>query len=472
MNKILYCFLYLLLLIGVMQSMLAQEIVIIPNGILQKGDSAEVTGDYVRVRSGPTLEHRILTKVNKRTQVTVLKRGETPVEINGMKNYWYNIKLENSSIEGWMFGIYLRKVEIASPAGKPETPSSVKKNIRQVHEASPVFRKAGNISMPPSLITTGDLNQNGIPEIIFVYRENRKSYWNVTGYECGGFSETDQGETNSGDQNSLYTQAYSGKFRNTDINSVKILTQGSEGSPFLAVCGDLFSYIYSYDVKRNSLYLAYKIDSPIVASGRLDGENDFLVYLRKNRVTDNDGTITYYINASHFESHRGRIRLKDKITYPLPLPVKKMITYDLDGDNKSEIICEIGGNDKGGGLALLSLANGAITKIVNTGVITYNDAQFIRLWGTAIHDTPKLILYTTDPDKGNNVGISLGFLSVTLSNNHISIDKYYPVNKMLDDINNTRTALLYRTDIEDMPFILLDYDESTQKYTIKKPVLQ
>jgi uncharacterized protein YgiM (DUF1202 family) len=104
MKRRLFCFAAIIIMFIAGLSGSAQELVVLPGGVLQEDDSAEVTGDYVRVRTGPTLEYRILTKVNRGTPVTVLERDEQLVSINDMKNYWYKIRLDKSGIEGWMFG--------------------------------------------------------------------------------------------------------------------------------------------------------------------------------------------------------------------------------------------------------------------------------------------------------------------------------------------------------------------------------
>ncbi|UCB47189.1 MAG: hypothetical protein JSV25_07205, partial [Spirochaetota bacterium] len=122
-------------------------------------------------------------KVNKTTVASVLERSTTVVEINGMKNYWYRIKLEKGGLEGWMFGAYLKKKEIIIEATANEP---VKKPIKK-----PEPKVKSEISLIPlgiieeneSLISTGDLDNNSITEIIFINREEKGRYSNLIGYE-------------------------------------------------------------------------------------------------------------------------------------------------------------------------------------------------------------------------------------------------------------------------------------------------
>lgn len=42
---------------------------------------------------------------------------------------------------------------------------------------------------------------------------------------------------------------------------------------------------------------------------------------------------------------------------------------------------------------------------------------------------------------------------------------------MLDDVNNYRKVATYKTDDRSFPFIVLDYDDELEKYTVKRAVL-
>ena len=180
-----FCLTVIMLLLIVGWSTSAQELVVLPGGILEKDDKAEVTGDYVRVRTGPTLEYRILTKVNRGTPVTILERGEELVSIKDMKNYWYKIRLDKSGIEGWMYGYFLHKKEEAQPEKQALIPTVEEPIPFEVKEEPPIIKTApigaalphmdniGSIQESRSLITSGDVNANGVPEIIFLSSDER-----------------------------------------------------------------------------------------------------------------------------------------------------------------------------------------------------------------------------------------------------------------------------------------------------------
>ncbi len=461
---------------------LAQELHIIPDGLLEGGDAAEVTGDYVRVRSGPSLEHRILTKVSSGTTVSVLKRDENLVEINGMENYWYQVKLGDTGIEGWMFGWYLRRKKeseqkvsplplfpdkLSAPAKIDSTPPlqttpSTARKIQTGETRQLKLKELGSIKEPPSLLASGDLNRNGVPEILFFNREKQGRFWSLAGYESG----------HSGTSPVEYRPVYRAKLRNSDIQTVSAFSASSLKNPLIATSGSRFSYIYSYDAEKGILRLASKIDSHLIAVGKLDGTNNFLIFLKKNRTPDNDGTQTYYIHASPFDSSRGRIILKEKIKYERPLPVKKIILFDLDGNGRDEVICEIGGREFGGGVVVLRYENETLKKMLNSGITTYKDSQFSGMWGTASDKSRRLIIYTVDPEKANDPSTTMGFVEASLQNDNLLMEKYYPLNKLLDDVNNTRSALLYGSGEEGLPLLILDHDEDAGKYTLSKPVFQ
>jgi hypothetical protein len=447
-------------------NLLAQEMVIIPGGVLEEGDEAEVTGDHVRVRSGPTLEHRIITKVNKVASVTILERSETPVEIQQMKNYWYKLKIEESGVEGWMFGHFLRKKAPAISIKKdPNIPleqiTPLKLDTALARNVPEIF-DLGHISQPRSILTTGDLNRNGTSEIIFINGEERRRSWNLIGYEAD----------NRGTGKNNFTEAYRLEMRNNDLDGVHLYEDDWLEEPLIVSSGQTFSYIYSLDAKTNLLRLLYKINSPIVTIGNLDGKNPYLIYLQKNRVTDNDGTEIYYIHAARFEKQRNRIQLHEKLSYGYPLPVKKILSFDFTGNSRAEIVCEVGGNEKGGGIVVLSLDEGVIRRVVNSGIATYNDAQFVQMWGVEKKNSPRLFVYTTNPEQGSNVDTSFGFLSASMQNNDFMVDRFYPVNKLLDDINNNREALFLSADKTQISFVLMDYDETSGQYSIKKVLVQ
>lgn len=457
-----------------------QELNIVPGGMLEAGDSAEVTGDYVRIRSGPTLEHRILTKVNRGTVVFIINRGENLIDINGQKNYWYRIKLQEGEIEGWMFGLYLRKKNEVKEntasmpifTDKPSLPLKIDSTIplqtgqplTKKFEAGGVsqltLKELGSIKEPLSLVTVGDLDRNNIPEILFLNREKQGRHWNLAGYE---YKESET-------KKSMIEPVYRTKLRNSDIETVRILSNPSMKQPLLAVSGRKISYLYTYDIEKNLLRPVYRIDSPMMDVGRLDGTGSFFVFLKKNKSPDNDGTQTYTVYASRLDISRGRIILKEKLKHDRPLPVKKLLLFDLDGNGKDEIICEIGGKDSGGGIVVLGFENGAIKKMMNWGISTYKDSPFSGLWGMVSDIGPKLIIYTVDPENAYDPGTTLGFVIISLKDEKLIVEKYYPLNKLLDEVNNTRSVFMLKRDEELLPFLVIDLAEEKGEYEIKKPV--
>ena len=461
-----FCFAAIIIMLIAGWSGRAQELVVLPGGVLQEDDSAEVTGDYVRVRTGPTLEHRILTKVNRGTPVTIIERNEQLVSIKDMNNYWYRVRLDKSGIEGWMFGYFLRKKEEQAPkenAAIPtiEEPIPFKKET-SIGAALPHLDNLGSIQEPRSLVTSGDLNGNDTPEIIFLGSEERKRNLHLIGYEAEG---------NRGTKKS-YSEVYRIELRGADVHSIEVFSGEWLEYPLIVANGKTFSHIYTFDETRNSLKFMFKTDSPLISMGSLDGKQKHIIYLKRNRVPDNDGTITYYVHAATFTMDRGRLSIQDRISYSHPLPVKKLVTYDLTGDSRAEIVCEIGGKESGGGIVILGLGEEGLQRTVNSGIVTYKDNQFVRMWGTTVQDNPRLVLYTTDPENGNDAGTSFGFLLAKLKGNDLLVDRFYPVNKLLDDANNYREALIVGEDNQELPFLVMDYDENKTRYELKRPMYQ
>ena len=120
---------------------------------------------------------------------------------------------------------------------------------------------------------------------------------------------------------------------------------------------------------------------------------------------------------------------------------------------------------------ILGLGEEGLQRAVNSGIVTYKDNQFIRMWGTTVQDKPRLVLYTTDPDNGNDAGTSFGFLLTKLNGSEFLVDRFYPVNKLLDDANNYREPLIVGED-DELPFLVMDYDENKTRYELKRPMYQ
>jgi len=445
---------YLLMIICVPVLLFSQQLHVIPNGVLNRDDRAQVSGNYVRVRTGPTLEHRILTKVNKDTEVTILERGETVEHISDMQNYWYRIRIEESGLEGWMFGQYLRKI-LETPQ-IPSQSTGIQPIPLPAETPRVMLQEIGTLDHGPSICATGDLDQNGKEEIILVSTEKQGRGFTLTGYERSQKS---------------FTKIYSVNVHTTSIEKLHIFSDPSFSSPVVVASGGGYSYFYAYEKTKSMLRLVYKLNSSLVTVGKLDGNSPFLIWAAENRIPDNDGTITFQINSEKMEFSSGRIKLEHHLTYEKPLPVKKLISFDLDGDKKDEIIAEIGGKDAGGGIAILSERAHTLVRVLNTGLNINNRSQFVSMWGVRSAEKSNLVIYSTDPAKGSDAATDFGFIWTAMENGLLHVNAFHPVNKMLDDINNNRSVILFGSGMKEYPFLVLDYEQDTGRYSVKEVVL-
>jgi hypothetical protein len=489
------------------------------------GDRAVVSGDYVRVRSGPTLEHRILDKVNSGTEVTVLSRGDKPQKIGDSTSYWYQVKLDTEDLSGWIFGAFLRKRE---PAGKEaesgnaqppalstdsrsqpasarplEPAHDVELARRVVLEQRILLKEIGVIDEGNAEVASGDLDRNGKPELLFLGKGKGGRPSLLNGYEksTSGFDRVYSVNMQSarvGGVEVLSTKtldyailaAYGAEKRGLSVRAAAGRTAaGSEGRgtsaerspaagrlPSRGRVREPYTSLYTYDSGRGALRLVSRLNTPALALGTLDGQNPFLVYLGGNRKTDGDGTATYTLETAMVETRGGRIYLGEKNQYAKPLPVKKLTLFDLDGDGRDEIVAEIGGRDMGGGIAILGLRNGSIAKLVNSGIPTYNDSPFLSLWGARVEGKPQLVVYSTDPSGSNNESSEFGFILASLSEGNLKVDRFCPVNKMLDEVNNGRRIVRFAERSEgsadrDFPFLIIDAEGETDRSSVKKAVL-
>jgi hypothetical protein len=432
----------------------AQDITVIPNGVLNTGDSAHVTGDYVRVRSGPTLEYRILGKVNSGTSVSILERSAEAEKIGDMDNYWYRIKIKETGLEGWMYGSFLqRDTPFVTQDTQPE--KSLPIPLAQTEQPKPriLLKEIGSIPQGESVASSGDLNQNGVTEILLLQKDEQGRYYTASAYEPSGEG---------------FSEIYRIRFRNASIQRLEVFNHPNFTQPIIAASDDHYTYLYSYDTGKKLLRLLLKLRSPAAACGKLDGTSPYIVHLRKNRVVDNDGTLTYYIQAERFDSTRGRIRLVERVEYEKPLPVKNLLLFDLDSDGKDEIIAEIGGTQYGGGICVLKLSDGGVIRTINTGIPTYNSRSFVQMWGVQQNGKPSLVIYSTDPQADTDVNVEFGFISASLHGNILSVDEFRPLNKRLDEVNNGRQVLMYQNGTGEFPFLILDLDRDSGRYVVKK----
>jgi hypothetical protein len=465
---------------------------------LQSGDAAVVSGDYVRVRSGPTLEHRILDKVNSGTEVTVLSRGDKPQKIGESTSYWYQVKIDTGELSGWIYGAFLKKraLELREPdSGNAEPTAPVPQSPAQdalPRSSAPaqlvVLKEIGVIDEGFGPVAAGDLDRNGKPELLFLEKDKWGRYSSLNGYE----------KSPSG-----FNKVYSVDMRGSRVGKVDVLSSKTLENTFLAAYSaeerapssrasggrgaggrlslrgssrDPVASLYSYDAGKGALRLVSRLNTPALALGTLDGQNPYLVYLRRNRTPDSDGTVVYNLETSRIETRNGRVTLRDEHQYAKSLPVKKLTLFDLDRDGRDEIIAEIGGRDMGGGIVVLALRDGEITRLVNSGIPTYNNSQFLSLWGADVAGKPQLVVYSTDPSGAGNETSDFGFILASLSEGNLRVDRFCPVNKMLDEVNNGRRVVRFDETGADssgqgFPFLIIDSEGESNRSSVKKAVL-
>ena len=75
--------------------------------------NTKVTDDNVNVRLYPSLEAKIVNKVNKNTKIIVFGTSKEKQEIDGHFGYWYKIWIEKQwEKEGWIFSKYVENSQI------------------------------------------------------------------------------------------------------------------------------------------------------------------------------------------------------------------------------------------------------------------------------------------------------------------------------------------------------------------------
>jgi uncharacterized protein YgiM (DUF1202 family) len=438
------------------------------SSVLQAGERALVTADEVRLRTGPSLEYRIIGSVDTGAGVSILERSTGLQTVGQVSSHWYRVKVDKGK-EGWIFGSFLKKrgaalaADTGSKSPDPEIPagpaageSSGSDESSQAPEPrfldnQVLFAESGTIDQPDSATASGDLDGNGSREILFLSHDER-GRMSLTAFEPRG---------------ERFDRVWSTPLSGRDAESISVLETGT-GEQLLTVQNDTFSTLYLYDDRRQGLVPVRRVDSPFLALGLLDGRNDYLVHLERTRAGDNDGTVTYTLRASMIEMVRGRMRVLETFSYPYSLPVKKMLAFDLDSDGSDEIVCEIGGTDKGGGLVILGLADGTIHRIENTGILTYEDRPFQGMWGVTRGEQPFLVLYTSDPADSGNMTADVGFVSAVLESGGLRLHRFEPVGSLLDDADTERKVVLYPDSGGQLPFMLLDYRDG--RYLVMQPL--
>ena len=437
-----------------------QELTVIANGVLNNGIDAVITGNNVRVRTGPSLEYKIITKVNKETRVFILERDNKLIKIGKYNNYWYKVKIKSTGKAGWIYGAFL-KANPKKATIKLTTKNKIKKNVTDTISNYLGLQAIGNIktSSYSNLVISGDLNSNGTNEIIFLQKTTGKKSsgrYSIAGYELIG---------------GKYNKVYNLPLNLRNIKNISLIKRKGIPFPMLIISDERSSQIYIYDKKRKLLRAIYRLNSEFLTIALIKDIGPFLVYTNKNRYIDYDGSITYYIFLTPLKIKGDRFSSSGiKIKYNRPLPIKKLITFDINSDGSDEIIAEIGGQNHGGGIVILSKNENGIQQIINSGLLTYNSMPFIKIWGTIINGQARLAVYTTNPSNSGNVNTEFGLLFFSFVTRTLITEAFYRVNKMLDDINNFRIIIPLPLNSTDGTFLIADYDKKSSSYSIKKPI--
>ncbi|RKX95361.1 MAG: hypothetical protein DRP84_04450 [Spirochaetes bacterium] len=452
-----------------------QELTIIANGVLRKGIEAVVTGNHVRVRTGPTLNSKIITKVNRGTEVYILERDDKLTKIGKYTNYWYKIKLKSTGKTGWIYGAFLKPQshEKKEKIIIPKRNISKKKLPIQDNEHLG-FIETGKIENPvySNHIISGDLNLNGKQEIIIAQLSNSRK--NSGRYIIIGYEST--GALDSSSNSNIYEEIYRFPLGSSNLKDISIINNKDISFPILVVTYEKFSQMYTYNAKRKNLRIIYRLNSPYVTIAKEKQNGLYLVTANRNPTLDYDGTITYYINLTSIKIKGGRFSTTgSKFRFHRPLPIKKLIAFDINQDGSDEIIAEIGGQKYGGGIVVLSINNNNLKQMINTGILTYNSMPFIKMWGTIFKANPALAVYSTNPSNAGDINTEFGLLLFSFTTKTLVTEKFYRVNKMLDDINNYRNIVPITLKNEkgndrNNIFLMIDYKKDQGIYVIKKPV--
>lgn len=80
------------------------------NKITQHSTQSKVitTASFVRLRKKASLNSKTISTLHIGTELTVIKKSDKFYKIGNLKNYWYQVKLENG-VEGWVYGAFLKK---------------------------------------------------------------------------------------------------------------------------------------------------------------------------------------------------------------------------------------------------------------------------------------------------------------------------------------------------------------------------
>lgn len=84
-----------------------EEEVAVVNLIEQGYDYFFINDEKVNVRSSASIDADIIIQKNTNDIVKIVSISDSPVEVNGVINYWYEIELEKEGSTGWVFGLFI-----------------------------------------------------------------------------------------------------------------------------------------------------------------------------------------------------------------------------------------------------------------------------------------------------------------------------------------------------------------------------
>ena len=102
-------------LTGCGQRPVAEEMVLPPTSELTTGQQwGVVRSEFLRLRADATLRGEVLAYLRRGEIIEVMGRGDSPREIEGESEYWYQVSYEG--VRGWAFGAYIGVAESRSAA--------------------------------------------------------------------------------------------------------------------------------------------------------------------------------------------------------------------------------------------------------------------------------------------------------------------------------------------------------------------
>lgn len=81
--------------------------ILIDSSVTYPAECQAIVIDNLSIRESPSLTANKIGRYDKRTEITLYGKSEKEEEIDGIKSYWYKVKLNDDSY-GWVFGGYVR----------------------------------------------------------------------------------------------------------------------------------------------------------------------------------------------------------------------------------------------------------------------------------------------------------------------------------------------------------------------------